>query len=92
MSLKLQPYESLAWSNVVKTGFFHRTISEVQAVTNQRVIWNTIQHGSISIFLKDIGGCVILNQHSSSQYQSNAFYASYHYRYSFGHSDSHIYE
>ena len=79
----------MAWSNVVKKGFFIRHVAEVQAVTNFRVIWNSIKHGRISIYLKDIGGCVVLNQHPSAQFQSNSFYSGYHYRFSFGHSDSH---
>ena len=64
---------------------------EIQAVTNQRVIHNTADHGDTSIYLKDRSSVVILNAHTVSDFQCSGFYggASSNYRMSYGTANSH---
>ena len=64
---------------------------EIQAVTNQRVIHNTADHGDTSIYLKDRSSVVILNAHTVSDFQCSGFYggASSYYRMSYGTANSH---
>ena len=64
---------------------------EIQAVTNQRVIHNTADHGDTSIYLKDRSSVVILNAHTVSDFQCSGFYggAYSHYRMSYDTANSH---
>jgi hypothetical protein len=64
---------------------------EIQAVTNQRVIHNTADHGDTRIYLKDRSSVVILNTRTVSDFQSSVFYggAYSHYRMSYGTANSH---
>ena len=64
---------------------------EIQAVTNQRVIHNTADHGDTRIYLKDKSSVVILNARTVSDFQSSVFYggAYSHYRMSYGTANSH---
>ena len=64
---------------------------EIQAVTNQRVIHNTADHGDTRIYLKDRSSVVILNARTVSDFQSSVFYggAYSHYRRSYGTANSH---
>ena len=64
---------------------------EIQAVTNQRVLHNTADHGDTTIYLKDRSSVVILNAHTVSDFQCSGFYggASSYYRMSYGTANSH---
>src|SRR5712691_10231202 len=74
-----------------KKEYGQKNDEEIEAVTNQRVIYNTADLGDTRIYLKDMSSVVILNAHTVSDFQSSRFYggAYSHYRMSYGTANSH---
>ena len=54
--------EQTLWRNELTKGIFNKKVSEVQTITNYRVMQN-----DSGILLKDINDIVVMNQHRASQ-------------------------
>jgi hypothetical protein len=74
---------------VKKKEYGQKNDVEIQAVTNQRVIHNTADHGDTRIYLKDRSSVVILNARTVSDFQSFVFYGGAYSHYSYGTAYSH---
>jgi hypothetical protein len=75
-SIVLQPNESILWQDVKKTGFIHRKIVQVLAITNYNIILWKEGQPQTTVPISDLSDVVVMDRKSTG--------SSHHYGYSYG--------
>jgi hypothetical protein len=74
--LSLQTNESVLWQDVKKSGFIHRKVVQVLAITNHNIILWKENQSQTTVPISDLSDIIIMDRKSTG--------SSHHYGYSYG--------